>query len=303
MANLVHLTPLDRDYPSRLRGHDFTPASLTVRGGSTEAAVTVAVVGARRARPVAARFARCLAKRLADAGAVVVSGGAVGIDAAAHEGALDAGGRTWSVAPTGPEGCFPPQHGPLFAEIGRGPGAMIWPFAHQRPRASSFLARNRVLIALADAVVVVQAGLRSGALHAASWARSLRKPLWVVPPAPWMKGFGGSRLLLRHGALPLTSSHLLLQSLGLVERNRPADPASAGAALARLKGELLRSLSSHEIAVLDATSSRPSHADAISARAGTSPQATTAALLTLALENVLVEGPPGFFRRRDARNR
>jgi DNA processing protein len=303
MANLVHLTALDPDYPSRLRGLDFAPAVLTVRGGSLEAAVTVAIVGSRRARPVAERYARYLAKRLADAGAVIVSGGAVGIDAAAHRGALDAEGRTWSVAPTGPEGCFPPEHGPLFGTIGCGPGAMIWPFAPRLPHRSAFLARNRVLVALADAVVVVQAGLRSGALHAARWAGRLRKPLWVVPPAPWMKGFPGSRLLLRQGALALTSSDLLLQSLGLSEGNRPTDPASAGAALARLKGELRRSLSSHEIAVLEATSSRPSHADAISARAGTSPQATTAALLTLALENVLVEGPPGFFRRRDARNR
>jgi DNA processing protein len=303
VAILAQLTPLDRRYPTRLRGFSFSPAVLWVRGGETEAALTVAIVGSREARPAAARFATRLARRLAMAGVVVVSGGAVGIDAAAHRGALEGRGRTWAVAPTGPQGCFPPEHDALFLEIGRGPGTMIWPFARPHAHRSAFLARNRVLVALADVVVVAQAGLKSGAIHAASWARRLKKPLWVVPPAPWMKGFRGSRRLLEEGAIPLTSSYLFLESLGLPERNRSLGPGSAGVPHALLAPGPASSLSAHEIAVLGATSPEPSHADAISARAGTSPQATTAALLTLALENVLVEGPPGFFRRRDARNR
>ncbi len=304
MNNLVQLTPLDPDYPSRLRGLEFSPATITVQGGALEAPLVVAIVGSRKASPPAIWYADRLARKLAEAGVVVVSGGAIGIDAAAHRGALDAGGRTWVVAPTGHRHCFPPEHEGLFTEVARGPGAMIWPFAPDHQRRSAFLARNRVLIALADAVVVGQAGRRSGALHAARWARKLGKALWVVPAAPWVRGFKGSRFLLETGARPLTSTHFFLGALGL----RPQGNRRHGRALvyelpAAHPAVLPAHLSEHEFKVLAAISTAPLHADAISTTAGLSPQATTAALLTLALENVVVEGPPGFFRRQEAHNR
>jgi DNA processing protein len=157
-----------------------------------------------------------------------------------------------------------------------------------------------VLAALADAVVVVQAGHRSGALNAARSARRQGKALWVVPPAPWAKGFRGSRELLEEGALALTRSHLLLGSLGL---SNQALPSFSGALGGADRPTAPHPFSSQEFAVLRVTSAVPAHADRISERAGLSPQATTAALLTLALENVVVEGPPGFFRRGNAHNR
>ena len=129
MPDLLHLTPLDACYPSRLRTLALPPASITIRGGSLEASRTVAIVGSRKAHPDAERFARELAEMLAQRGIVVVSGGAEGIDAAAHRGALEAGGRTWAVAGTGCEHCFPDKHAALFKAIGDGPGAMLWPFA------------------------------------------------------------------------------------------------------------------------------------------------------------------------------
>jgi DNA processing protein len=304
MTDRVHLTPLDPRYPSRLRPFEVAPVSMTVQGGSTEAFLAVAVVGSRHATRGALRYAHRLARELAAAGVVVVSGGAVGIDGAAHQGALAAGGRTWAVAPTGHELCFPAGHAGLFAEIARGPGAMIWPFPPRYRCRSAFHARNRVLVALSDSVVVVQAGGHSGALHAASWARRLNKPLWVVPVPPWVEGFEGSRRLLEAGALPLTSTHLLRRSLGvLAPGNRPRPAELTDAPYPCLPPASTRDLSEHEFKVLAATSTDPCHADAIAASAGMSPQATTAALLTLALENVVVEGPPGFFRRREAHNR
>jgi DNA processing protein len=181
---LRHVTPLEEGFPSRLRSAADPPASISLQGGAVEAACTVAVVGARAAGEGARGFARDLAGTLAQAGAVVVSGGAVGIDAAAHEGALRAGGRTWAVAGTGHTHCFPPEHAGLFERIGRGPGAMVWPFPPQFKHRGGFISRNRVLVTLSDAVVVVQAGALSGALNAASWAVRLGKPLWVVPAPP-----------------------------------------------------------------------------------------------------------------------
>jgi DNA processing protein len=284
----LHLTPLDPRYPSRLRSLARSPASLTVRGGSLEAARAIAIVGSRDASAHAEAFARELAATLVLAHVVVVSGGALGIDAAAHQGALDAGGRTWAVAGTGCEHCFPPQHAGLFERIGQGPGAMIWPFAPARAaRPGSFLLRNRVLVALADAVVVAQAGLPSGALRAAECARSWSKPLWVVPAPPWATGFAGSRQLLDQGVRPLTSIDAFLQTLSLHQNSAARD---------------VLPLTPIQSAVLHATSGAPLHLDDIAAGAHVAIQAAAAALLTLALEAVVVEGPPGFFRRRDNQN-
>ena len=300
MAEPEHRTPLDASYPSRLRTMDDPPATVTLRGGPLEAAQAIAIVGTRYPTDEARAFARDLAAAVARAGAVVVSGGAHGIDAAAHEGALDAGGRTWVVAATGHERCYPSSHSALFERIGRGPGTMLWPFAPTHASRSAFLVRNEILVALSDAVVVAQAGFPSGALHAARWAVRLRKPLWVVPAAPWMATFRGSVQLLDHGARPLTSSAALLESLGL-SAPAIATGGGPGASSAQAAVDAAR-FSPHEFRVLSAISDKPLHTDAIAVRAGETSRATTAALLTLALEDVVVEGPPGFFRRRQSPN-
>lgn len=291
MPELVHLTPTDAAYPARLRALDHPPSTVAVQGGPLEASRAIAVVGSRAASPGAAVFAHELAATLADAGAVIVSGGAEGIDAAAHQGALDAKGRTWAVAGTGHGRCFPEAHATLFETIARGPGAMVWPFPDGYHGRSGFLARNRVLVALADAVVVVQAGLPSGALHAASWARKLNRPLWVVPAAPWLDEFAGSRRLLATGARMLLAPEQIARALLLTV------PAAARTPQAHVPG---RALSGSESAVLEATSSVACHADEIAARARLTAQAAAVTLLTLALEDVVVEGPPGFFRRTNA---
>jgi DNA processing protein len=292
VTTVVHLTPLDPAYPARLRTLAQPPSTLSVRGGPLHADRVVAIVGSRAAHPETMELARDLAGRLARAGAVVASGGAVGIDASAHLGALDAGGRTWVVAPTGCNRCFPPSHADLFDRIGCGPGAMLWPFAPDDQNRAGFVTRNRVLVGLSDAVVVVQAGARSGALHAAGWAGKLGRPLWVVPAPPWrQRGFEGTHELVdgiersRAGTppiRPLTSVDRFVVAMGL----RAATVA-------------LRARSGSEAAVFDATSTVPLHLDEIASRSHCAPGTASAVLLTLALEDVVVEDPPGFFRRRD----
>lgn len=290
----MHLMPLDPLYPSRLRFLRRPPASLTLRGGPVEAAHAIAIVGSRSATAEAATFAHTLAGALARAGAVVVSGGAMGIDAAAHRGALDAEGRTWAVAGTGCKHCFPPEHASLFETIARGPGAMLWPFSPGcAARSGAFVLRNRVLVALSDAVVVAQAGLLSGALRAAGCARALRKPLWVVPAPPWLDGFEGSRMLLDQGALPLTSIDAFFHAIGI----SPGDTAPAPETTPGFVPE-----DPIQIEVLRCISGVSLHVDEIVSRARTTVPDTVAALLTLALEAVVVEDPPGFFRRRNRSN-
>jgi DNA processing protein len=253
----------------------------------------VAIIGARHADPAAAKFSHELAQSIARAGAVVVSGGALGIDAAAHRGALEANGRTWVVAGTGHAHCYPPEHDRLFETIARGPGAMVWPFGANHRHRSAFRIRNRVLAALADAVIVIQAGAQSGALHTSAWARRLAKPLWVVPAAPWAgDDFAGSRKLLDEGVRPLASVERLLSVL----------PLAAEVAQARTTEPPLNFESSIYINILRSMSKVPLHIDEIAARVDSPVKAIAAALLTLALENVVVEGPPGFFRRLNTGN-
>ena len=288
-SDVRHFTALDADYPTRLRRLARPPATLSVRGGSLEALVVVAIVGSREALALSTDFATSLARRVASAGGVVVSGGALGVDAAAHHGAL-AAGRTWVVAGTGCQHCFPLEHRELYDAVGRGPGAMVWPFdPSTEVRAGLFVARNRVLVGLADVVVVVQAGAASGALNAAGHARRQGRPLWVVPPAPWFDGtFDGSRLLLDQGARPLHHVDRFLAAVGLgaALEPRPDTPPAT-----------LRPLTPGETAVLGGVSSTPRHLDEIAARAHLPAAAVQALLLTLALEDVVVEAPPGFFRR------
>jgi len=134
----------------------------------------VAIVGARAASGHAAAAARALAADLAGCGYAVVSGGAIGIDAAAHRGALDAGGETVAVMATGLDIAYPARNRPLFGEIvATGRGALLSPFPlGVPPRRYRFVRRNRIIAGLADAVVVVEAGLASGSLYTAAATRA-----------------------------------------------------------------------------------------------------------------------------------
>jgi DNA processing protein len=190
------------------------PARLFVHG-ELPRMPCVAVVGARHATAEALIFARKFAFDLARQGVVVASGGAEGIDAAAHRGALDAGGVTLVVAPSGFAHPFPKHHGPLFAEIVARGGCHLSPFATDVcTRCSQFFLRNAVLAALCHALVIVEAGVPSGTRNAARWARQLGRPCFAVPSAPWNPlGIGGLRLLEAGLARPLFTIRPILRLL------------------------------------------------------------------------------------------
>ncbi len=193
----------------------------------------VAVVGSRRADPEACHFAFTLGRALAAAGVAVVSGGALGIDAAVHRGALAAGSnaRTLAVIGSGLNRLYPKENIELFREIARR-GALLSHVADDAPPLPHlFLERNWLIAALATAVVVVQAPVRSGALSTARAARELGCALWTCPAAPWdIRGQGNVQLLTR-GARPLTEPAVLLEALGMasgsIDSASKKDAASA----------------------------------------------------------------------------
>jgi DNA processing protein len=260
----------------------------------------VAIVGSREAAPESLKFAGRLARAVVEAGGIVASGGAFGIDAAAHRGALDAGGRTWVHMGGGFDRPYPIEHKELFDTIASNGGALLSMFPPRaRPFRHQFHCRNRILIAMADAIVVVQAAKEGGARNAARETRRQKRALFVVPVAPWAsEGFEGSLLELERGAQALTTIDAFLRTLGLApgsKRPHLARP-NAGQSLQKAAGQLARTLSPSESAVAQTLSDTPQHLDFLVARAGLPTAEVATALLTLALENVVVEGPAGFYR-------
>lgn len=185
----------------------------------------VAIVGSRVASAECLHFAAELASILAARGAIVVSGGALGIDAAAHEGALAAGGITWVALPSGYPNVFPPENVELFERVRRSRGALLWTMKDGAlPLRPHFLTRNGVLVALSSAVVVVAAGIKSGARNAAGWARKLGRRLYVVAGPPWLPEFSGTMLELVAGARPILSTVELVRDLLGDPSQTPPDP-------------------------------------------------------------------------------
>ena len=275
----------------------------------------MAIVGSRKPLPESAAFARRLALGLARQGVTIVSGGALGIDSAAHRAALDAGGVTWVVCPTGRRHVFPPENAPLFDEVEASTSSrVLWPFPDDTAKQKHTpRARNGVIAALVDAMVVVQAHLKSGSRNAAAWARSLGCPLWVVPHAPWRAEYRGSLLELTRPPVELLDDVARLEAaLGLRDAP-PSEPSAAMGLTAELFArdprprptpkERRRQVSREgwsgdEKAVFSALSTTSEHLDRIVERCGLDVGTAVTALLTLALKDVVVEGPDGLFRRK-----
>ncbi|MCW5943618.1 MAG: DNA-processing protein DprA [Fimbriimonadaceae bacterium] len=203
------------DLPERIRRHDETPPALFVWGdGGALEAPSVAIVGTRAASTYGKAAARKFSESLAKAGLVVVSGGALGIDAAAHEGSLLANGRTIAVLGGGIDNVYPSQHAGLYRRI-RDAGCLVSRFAAgSKPSRYRFLFRNRLIALIADAVLVIEAPERSGALSTAHAAAEFGKPVLVVPANVDNANFRGSHELIRDGATLVAHPDHVLESVG-----------------------------------------------------------------------------------------
>lgn len=214
------------------------PARLFLHG-SLPPGPRVALVGTRHPTPEAVAYAEFLSSWLAARGVVILSGGAKGIDRAAHEGAL-ASGLTVVVAPSSFDRPFPAKHRSLYEAIVEGGGGYLSRFECDMPaRNHQFLDRNGLLVALSDALIVVEAPLRSGARNAAHWARRLGRPYFAVPSPPWNERGRGCILELQLGARALGAPDEILRALEEPALARDAGEAgstampAAGVAFAR----------------------------------------------------------------------
>lgn len=284
------ILPWDHDaYPPALHRLVDPPPVLFLKG-RTEllgSRASVTVVGARRATVRGRDLAQRLGAAVARSGAIVTSGLALGIDGAAHTGALQVGGDTIAVLGTGADVPYPRNHRRLFGRIAeRGllvteflPGVVAAP--HHFPR------RNRILAALAATVVVVEAGPRSGSLITVDHALDLGRDVWVVPGPIDTSVCEGSNRLLVDGASPLVSIQGFVDEV-LGETGRPS--GDAGGAVRTGGGGL-------EANLLAALAIEPMGPDELAALAGCPVHEVLASLTMLEVHGAVVRLPGMRYRR------
>ena len=194
----------DDDYPARLRQSIKPPLALYVRGILPDMERSAAVVGTRRCSLYAKKIAEQLGASLAQAGLTVVSGGALGIDGAAHRGALSSGSPTVAVLGCGVDVPWPKQNMDIFDAMASGAGALIseYPLGSE-PLAWHFPERNRIIVGLAGSLAVVESPVKGGAMITARLALELGREVWAVPGRINELCCAGSNMLLLEGASPL----------------------------------------------------------------------------------------------------
>jgi DNA processing protein len=286
--------PSSTDWPARLDHLESPPHGFWQLGTIGPMTPSVAVVGSRRATFGGVDIAGSIGRDLGAAGIQVVSGMALGIDAAAHGGALDAGGSTVAVLGCGIDVCYPPRHAALRERIA-GNGSLITeepegtpPFKHNFPK------RNRIIAALVLAVVVVEATERSGALSTARWAADLGREVLAVPGSIRSRQSSGTNLLIRDGVRPFLGIADLLDAVPELRTAAPEDPLEtapeqAGSGLERFSPPLRE--------ILARMGTQPVHPDQVGVALGLSPALVASRLGALELAGAVMSLPGGLVAR------
>jgi DNA processing protein len=284
-------------YPElvRLRLGAFAPPFLFARGAlELLAAPGLAVVGCRKASEYGLDIAEQIGGGVARAGGCVVSGLALGIDAAAHTAALDAGGTTIAVLGCGIDVYYPHQNKGLQNRIARDGLLLSELLPGEPPRRHQFPHRNRIIAGLAGAVVVVEAGEKSGAVTTGNHAANQGVPVYGVPSAIHLPNAQGILALFRDGAHVYTGLRDLLESTGLIRLGDevPLDLFEEAPPTNAVHARLWRALERG-----------PVHADALARTAGIAPTPALVALLELELDGRVRQLAGQRFERRRERGR
>ena len=243
----------------------------------------LAVVGSRSATAQGKDNARAFAKALSDAGLVVVSGLALGIDAAAHEGGLEGRAATLAVVGTGLDRVYPARNRALAHEIAKRGGILSEFVPGTPPREKNFPRRNRLISGLSRGVLVVEAALHSGSLITARYAGEQGREVFAIPGSIHSPLSKGCHKLIREGAKLVETAQDILEELGLVEpsglQTAPTGPMSENAVLTALGGD-------------------PADIDTLIARTGLAPDAVIVQLTELELAGSVVCLPGGKWQAR-----
>lgn len=288
------LSVLDADYPANLKEIPDPPAALFCLGAiEPRDLVAVAVVGSRAASPMGMHFTERLCGDLAAAGVTVVSGFAVGIDGAAHRGALKGGGRTLAVLGCGIDIDYPRQHGSLRSGVIQH-GAFLSEFPLGTPPAPAhFPQRNRIISGLSLGVVVVEAAHRSGSLITARFALEQGREVFAVPGMARHFRSVGPHGLLKQGAKLVENAEDILEEIRPVLRTGSHQQESARPDL--LDGRPQDDLPHEEVKIVSALSASPMHIDEIARLTEMSASRLSALLAGLELRGVVRQLPGKYF--------
>jgi DNA processing protein len=282
----------DPRYPPALRHIFGPPLVLFFRGQLFEFDMmhTVAMVGTRAATPYGSRLAKDMARDLARAGIVVVSGLAYGIDSLAHWGAIEGGGRTVAVLASGCDLCYPSSNKPLFNKILDGNGAVISEFfPGVKPDKWHFPARNRIVSGISRAVVVVEAAETSGALITAKMGFEQDRDVYAVPGRVDMPSSAGTNaLLVETKARPVRNAQDVINGL-----EWETTTMGGHTTVVELFGR--------EKEVFDRLTNEPTHFDVLCHETGMGAGELSATLTMLELAGIVVRHPGDWFARQDRR--
>ena len=294
-----HLLTLgDLDYPPELLQTEDPPLLLHVEGelAALRHPLRLAVVGSRNPTAQGADNARAFAQALASAGACIISGLALGIDAAAHEGALEAGGSTLAIVGTGLDLVYPKKHQALARRIAAQGALLSECLLGTPPLAPNFPRRNRIISGLSQGVLVVEAALQSGSLITARQAAEQGREVFAIPGSIHSPQSRGCHALIRQGAKLVESAQDILEELRISPPAAGADPLAATPA-DDARAELPTSRST---ALLGALGFEPCGLDALQARCGLDTATLQAWLLELELDGLVARLPGGLYQRRAA---
>ncbi|GAB6164394.1 DNA-processing protein DprA [Thermostilla marina] len=286
------VTELDPQYPPLLRETATPPAVLFVRGEILpQDRLAIAVVGTRQASQYGLSVAKNLAATLARRGMTIVSGLARGIDAAAHRGAIEAGGRTIAVLGSGVLNVYPPEHRGLADEVARCGAVVSEMPLRTAPQAGNFPRRNRIISGMTLGTIVVEAGARSGALITARHATEQNREVFAVPGRIDRPHAKGCHALIRDGAHLVESADDVLNALGplpeplLGETPAATSPHDEDTPSIRNPAEL--QLNAAETKVLAAVQATPTQIDEVIARSGLEAHQVLATLSMLEMRRLV----------------
>ncbi|MBX3086471.1 MAG: DNA-processing protein DprA [Anaerolineae bacterium] len=291
------LTLDDTDYPAALRKIMDAPPVLYVRGTLLEAdQLAIAVVGTRRATTYGKATSHAIVSALANQGITIVSGLAYGIDAVAHQAALEAGGRTIAVLPCGLDTIYPPEHKALAQRICE-QGALVSenPLGEDAERIH-FVPRNRIISGLCAGVVVVEAGEKSGSLITADLALDQGRDVFAVPGNIQSQASQGTNRLIQNGAKVVLSAADVLDELNIASHPvRPRPRATSGVAIeepsrtAMDVDAMIEVDDATEAALLRLLATEPRHLDDLALAVNVPIGKVAAALSTLTLKGLVTE--------------
>ena len=283
------------DYPGGLSRIPDPPPVLYCRGDLRPAdELAVAIVGSRHCTAYGRQTAEKLAGALARAGITVVSGLARGIDACAHQGALNAGGRTLAVFATGLQTIYPPEHRDLAAGVAANGALLTESPLGQQPLPGLFPQRNRIIAGLSLGVIVIEAGRASGALHTARHAMEQNREVFAVPGRIDSEHSLGCLDLIRDGATLIRGVEDVLSALGPL--TNPIPKAAVPEEKIHHPAELL--LSDQERAILQHVSSEALSVDEVVRAAGMETSRVLTTLTVLEMRQLVRRLPGGFVARR-----